>query len=251
MPVLTCETCGVQLEADDFDAHVALVLDHYTVDHPSYGLGERQVRNYLERMPMLSPDTDRRETIAEVEVAALTADRVDDVVAFFDRDAFAGNPAWASCYCMAHLVPGGEAGDEWRGRSWRDNRHDLDSRIRKGELQGIVAYCDGQMVGWCNASPRCVFPDYASGDSTEDDATGVVACFVVAPTHRGHGLARRMLAAALDQFPSIGVTSVEAHPATDPRWPGAAYRGTVPLYTEHGFEVVSESEHSTIVRRDI
>jgi hypothetical protein len=60
-----------------------------------------------------------------------------------------------------------------------------------------------------------------------------------------------MLAVALEQFPTMGVTAVEAHPASDPKWPGAAYRGTIPLYTEHGFDVVAEEEHLTVVRRSL
>ncbi|MEY2476196.1 MAG: hypothetical protein QOG87_1511 [Actinomycetota bacterium] len=250
MPTMTCETCSLELSADDFDAHVTVVLDHFTEAHPQYGLTERQVRNYLERMPVLSHDTERLSEIGEVNVVPLSADRIDDVLTFFDRDAFAGNPAWASCYCMAHHVPGGEAGEDWGDRSWRDNRSDLAERIRTGETQGAVAYCDGQLVAWCNASPRCKFPDYARDDGA-DDTTGVVACFVVAPTHRGHGLARKMLAAVVEHFPASGVTAVEAHPANDVQWPGAAYRGTLPLYAEHGFTVLHEGERTTVVRREL
>jgi GNAT superfamily N-acetyltransferase len=79
----------------------------------------------------------------------------------------------------------------------------------------------------------------------------VVACFAVAPSHRGHGVARRMLDAALEGFRAMGVSAVEAHPATDPQWAGAAYRGTIPLYRERGFDVVTEEERTTVVRRDI
>lgn len=250
MPAWTCDECEVELAADEFDAHVTLVLGHFTEAHPQYGLTERQVANYLERMPMLSPDTDQRQTIGEVEIAPLTADRVDDVVAFFDRDAFAGNPAWASCYCMAHHLAGGEQSDEWGDRSWRDNRSDLVRLIKTGAVNGVLAYEDGRLVGWCNASPRHRYPDYARGDGN-DDSTGVVACFAVAPSHRGHGVARRMLDAALEGFRAMGVSAVEAHPATDPQWAGAAYRGTIPLYRERGFEVVTEEERTTVVRRDI
>jgi GNAT superfamily N-acetyltransferase len=250
MPSWTCDECKVVLEAEDVDAHVTLVLDHFTETHPQYGLTERQVRNYLERMPMLSTDTGRVAEIGEVEVKRLGPELVDDVIAFFDRDAFAGNPAWASCYCMAHHVEGGEEGADWGGRSWRDNRGEIAERIRTGETQGVVAYCDGRLVAWCNASPRCKYPDYARSDGA-DDTTGVVTCFVVAPTHRGHGLARRMLAAVLEHFPESGITAAEAHPANDVQWPGAAYRGTIPLYEEHGFEVVHQGQRATVVRREL
>ena len=250
MPTITCEACAQELVGDDFEAHVVVVHDHYTTAHPQYGLSELQVRNYLERMPVLSPDTERLIEIGDVDVVRLTADHVDDVLQFFDRDAFAGNPAWASCYCMAHHVAGGEEGEDWSTRSWRDNRNDIAERIRTGETQGVIAYCDGQVVAWCNASPRCKYPDYARNDGA-DDTTGVVTCFVVAPTHRGHGLARKMLAAVLEHFPTSGITAVEAHPANDPQWAGAAYRGTIPLFVEHGFAVLHEGKRATVVRKEL
>jgi len=250
MPTWTCEECQVELAAEDFDDHVTLVHAHFTEAHPQYRLTERQVSNYLERMGMLSPDTERVDEIGVVEIVPLTPDRVDDVMMFFDRDAFAGNPAWASCYCMAHHVPGGELGEAWGDRSWRDNRAELVRMVKSGAITGVLAYEDGRLVGWCNASPRDRYPDYAKADDT-DTTTGVVACFAVAPTHRGHGLARRMLDFALERFGEAGLNAVEAHPATDPKWDGAAYRGTVPLYRDHGFDVVSEDERITVVRRDL
>ena len=251
MPVFTCDVCtDVVLEADDFESHVTMVLDHFTETHPQFGLTERQVRNYLEREPMLSPDTDRRPEIGDVEVKALSPELVDDVLAFFDRDAFAGKPEWASCYCMAHHVHGGEQGSEWGGRSWRDNRDGIAERIRNGTTQGVVAYCDNRIVAWCNASPRCRFPDYARDDGA-DESTGVVACFAVAPTHRGHGIAKRLLDAVIEAFPASGITAVEAHPANDVQDAGAAYRGTIPLYREHGFDIAHEGKRTTVVRREL
>lgn len=250
MPTITCEACAQELVGDDFEGHVTVVLAHYTEAHPQFGLGELQVRNYLERIPALSTDVERRPEIGEVEVRRLSAELVDDVLAFFDRDAFADNPAWASCYCMAHHIAGGETSDNWATRSWRDNRDDIAERIRTGQTEGVVAYCDGRVVAWCNASPRCTFPDYTRNDGA-DDTTGVVTCFVVAPTHRGHGLAKQMLAAVLEHFPEKGITAVEAHPANDVSRPGSAYRGTIPLYQEHGFAVVHEGERTTVVRREL
>ena len=244
MATVKCEACEAELPAE-----VDEMLAHYTEAHPQFGLTERQVRNYLERMPMLTGSTERQAQVGEVDVVPITADRVDDVLAFFDHDAFADNASWASCYCMAHHVPGGETGDEWGDRSWEDNRRDLAERIRNGSTKGVLAYDDGRVVAWCNASQRCEYPDYARG--ADDETTGVVTCFAVAPSHRGHGLARQMLAAAIERFPADGVTAVEGHPANNVTRPGSAYRGTIPLFTEAGFHVVHEGQHATVVRRDL
>src|SRR5439155_19105377 len=114
------------------------------------------------------------------------------------------------------------------------NRDEIGRRLRAGETTGVLAYEGGKVVGWCNASPRCEFPGYAQSEG--DEGTGVVACFAVAPTHRGHGLATRMLDAALDGLRAAGIREVEGHPAADPQSAGAAYRGTPQLYRDAGFE---------------
>lgn len=248
MPADLCQICNVEVTAVDDEALIKGVLSHINQNHPEITIGERQVRNYLERKPMLSDDTERRDEIGEVDVVALAPDRVEDVLRFFDRDAFAGNPAWASCYCMAHHIPGGEEGEQWVDLSWEDNRTAIAERIRNGETQGVLAYDNGRLVGWCNASARCQYPDYARGDGA-DESTGVVTCFVVAPSHRGHGLARRMLEHAVEQFE--GMDAVEAHPANDVTWPGAAYRGTVALYEQCGFTVAHQGKHTTVMRKEL
>jgi GNAT superfamily N-acetyltransferase len=230
----TCE-CGFEMTGADRDEQVAVAHAHFTEKHPEYGVTATQCRNYLEREEMLSPETERQAEIGPVEVVAISPDRVNDILTFFDRDAFADNAGWAPCYCMAHHVPGGEGTSAWRERTWQQNRDDLAARIRSGATTGAVAYDGGRIVAWCNASARCQYPEYAKGDGRDAD-TGVVACFAVAPTHRGHGLATRLLSAAVEQFRATGVDPIEAHPATDPKSPGAAYRGTTALYERAGFE---------------
>ena len=249
MPSFTCDACQAEITAADHEGLVAAAHGHFAEAHPDFGVTERMMRNYLERLPMLTGEKERRPRIGEVDVVPISADRVDDVLRFFDHDAFADNPSWASCYCMAHHIAGGETGEGWGSRSWEDNRRDLAERIRAGATRGVVAYDEGRVVAWCNASRRCDYPDYARGD--DDETTGVVTCFAVAPTHRGHGLATRLLDAALERFPEDGVTAVEAHPANDVSRPGAAYRGTIPLFADHGFEVVHEGERTTVLRREL
>jgi GNAT superfamily N-acetyltransferase len=249
VPAFTCDVCATEVTAEDLDTLVAATHTHFSAAHADFGVTERMVRNYLERQPMLTGPTDRVDAIGAVDIVPISADRVDDVLSFFDHDAFADNPQWASCYCMAHHVPGGETGEEWGGRSWEDNRRDLAERIRSGTTKGVLAYEGGRLVGWCNASKRCEYPDYVRG--SDDETTGVVTCFAIAPSHRGHGMARRLLDAAVERFSEDGVTAVEGHPANDVSRPGSAYRGTIPLFREHGFDIVHEGERTTVLRREL
>jgi hypothetical protein len=115
------------------------------------GLTGINVRNYLEAEERLSDATERLPHVGTVEVHDANAERLDDLLQFFDRDTFAGNPAWASCYCMCHHVVG--SGENWMQRSAAQNRGDLIARIRSGATTGLLAYADGRLAAWVNAPP--------------------------------------------------------------------------------------------------
>ncbi len=246
MPTTTC-FCGAALTGDDHDAHVQASYAHFTSTHPEFNLTETQVRNYIEREAMLEPPSARVEALGVVEVVPLGPDRVTDVLEFFDRHAFADNPGWASCYCLAHHVEEGEGTPSWGARTWQDSRAELAARIRSGRTTGVLCYVDGKLVGWCNASRRREFPHYATGE--DDWAACVAACFIVAPAYRGHGIARQLLDATIEHCRDNEIKEVEGRPHADPQWSGAAYHGTVRLFEQAGFHKVADSPPSVILRR--
>lgn len=200
--------------------------------HPDLDLTDTQLSNFLERSEVVPPPGDRRETIGTVEVVDLDTDRLDDLLGFFDGPAFAGNPGWASCYCMAHHIDE-HTGDRWETRTWRDNRAALAYRVERGTTSGQLAYVDGELAGWCNASMLHAYPEY--GRRASDGTVGGIACFIVAPEFRGHGLAPRLLTAAVARFRRLGARAVDAFPNPDPTSAAAAYKGTVAMFKAAGF----------------
>ena len=243
MPSTNC-FCGAELSGADTNEQVTAGVAHFEAEHPQIPITATGVRNFIEREPMLTGGTERLDTLGEVSIVPLAPERLDDVLAFFDHDAFADFPGWAGCYCIAHHCPDES---EWADRSWQRNRADLVDRINAGTTSGVLAYVDGRLAGWCNASKREAYPHYARGE--DDTAVGVVACFVMAPPYRGHGLARRLLEAAVEQFRSEGMAAVEGHCATNAVGPQASYRGTIPLYESQGFEVAHRGEQTTVMRK--
>lgn len=248
MPTTTC-FCGASLSGDSHDAHVAASHAHFTAAHPEFNLTETQVRNYIEREAMLEPAGEPVAALGVVEEVPLTPDRLDDVLEFFDHHAFADNPGWASCYCLAHHLEEGEGTASWGARTWQANRGELADRIRAGRTTGVLCYADGKLIGWCNTSRRNEFPHYAAGD--DDHAVCVAACFIVAPAYRGHGVARRLLERAIGECSAAGVSAIEGRPHADPQWAGAAYHGTVSLFEQAGFEKVGERPPSVLLRRSV
>lgn len=240
--------CSQTLEADDLQSLVPVALAHFTRDHPELGIQRHHVRDYLEAEDRLTGGTDRLPELGTVEVSPATPNRIDQVLDFFDHDAFVGNPAWAACYCMAHHVGGGSA-PEWVARTAAQNRADLIARIDQGTTWGLIALVDGRVGAWCNVSPRSTIPEYAGRDSHPDDSVGSMICFVVAPPYRRHGLAARLVEEGCRYLSERGMELVEAYPAREPADDPAAYHGTVPLFAAAGFEIVADHDQRVVMHK--
>jgi GNAT superfamily N-acetyltransferase len=86
---------------------------------------------------------------------------------------------------------------------------------------GLVAYLDGEPVGWCAVEPRSAYEGLArnnrvpwegrSEDKSDDDVWAVTCIFVRAG-HRGRGLAYALARAAADHARGRGARALEAYP---------------------------------------
>lgn len=235
MPGFPCPFgCGADIAADDEEGLVHAAHGHFSEAHPERGLTEMSVRNYFDAFDRLTGPTERLDAIGAVEVRPTGPDNAEEVIAFFDHDAFAGNPGWAACYCMYHHVDRSPGLDDWGSRSASQNRADLAARLADGSTWGWVAYVDDRIGGWVNASPRSSFPDHATG-TDEDASTGSIVCFIIAPPYRRHGLGKQLLAAACDGLRERGMTMAEAYPVLDPGDDAGSYPGPLALYLDAGF----------------
>lgn len=189
--------------------------------------------------------------MSDPEVCPLSPERLDDFLSFFDGDAFADNPAWASCYCLFYEFAGGI--DQWEQRKRAENRRDKIELIRRGDARGYLAYVDGRPAGWCNAAPRAMLPGLdrtAELRSGEDvSRVGSIVCFVIAAAHRKQGLAKRLLDAACEGLREQGCTVAEAYPVPAPQSDAQAYHGPLLMKEAAGFTQVREAGHYIVVRK--
>lgn len=155
----------------------------------------------------------------------------------------------------------------------------LDPSARKAKLKerfdggspspGVLAFRDGEPVGWCAVEPRACYPrvlrsqilrlaeparpDAGTKDTGTKTADGAdagsptdvwsVTCFVVAAGHRRSGVAAALLQAAVEHARLNGATVLEGYPVDPSQRPkaGAAdlYHGTLNLFLQAGFRMVS------------
>jgi GNAT superfamily N-acetyltransferase len=193
-----------------------------------------------------------------VAVERLTPARRDDFLAFFDHErgpAFADNSGWAKCYCHFYHVPKPIA---WNSLDADANRTAMTARIEAAEMEGFLAYSKRDVVGWLNAQPYSKLPHCAARMGiaaprlpVAPHVAAAVVCFVVAPEWRRRGVARALLEGALESFAKRGIRLVDAFPfnAGTSTMPADHYHGPVSLFRDAGFDVLSEHEDLTVMRK--
>ena len=249
-----CFGCDVFLQADDAnaitDAFVAHAREAHAWSYPEQAL-RNYARNYAEATERLTGDTERLPEIADVRVHPMTEDRIDDWLRFFDQDAFADNPDWASCYCLEPHVP---ATPDLPERAWRDTRAAVAGRLRSGTTFGYLAYVSERPVGWVNASFRSDYGLYRLVDRGGPESRLVigVSCFVIAPPFRRHGVASALLDRVIEDAPARGASWIEGYPHNKPEPSDAGhFRGPQSMYEARGFQPVEVRERDTVVRRSV
>ena len=247
-----CFECDALVESDDadgiVDAFVAHAQESHTWSYPEDAI-RTYARNYADATARLTGGTERLSEIADITVHQVTPDRIDDWLRFFDHDGFAGNPDWASCYCLEPHVPGTPEQPE---RAWRETRAAVAERLRGVTTFGYLAYVEGRAVGWVNASLRSDYGLYRDVDPDGPEATSVigVSCFVVAPPFRRHGIASALLDRVIADAPARGAAWIEAYPRNNPEESDAGhFRGPRSMYDARGFEPIKVRERDAVMRR--
>jgi GNAT superfamily N-acetyltransferase len=195
-----------------------------------------------------------------VQIRVLQPALLDDYLAFFDSDAFADFPWWSACYCRFWDDPSdpeGESGPDRRER-YRSLVCDL---VRSGQQQGVLAYREGRVVGWCNAKSRTRYTmprRIAQTPSDHAELIGSTVCFIVAKDHRREGVARALLDAACDKFRREGLAVAEAYPTTmapsgphadQVPWTAHHHTGPLEMYLKAGYAVHAQLERFAVVRK--
>ena len=185
----------------------------------------------------------------DLEFHPLTPKRLPDLASLFEQG---GDPKW--CWCASFRVRGM---DFTKARP-ADNRAVLEQAARtdarKGRAPGLIAYRDGEAIGWVSLAPREDFERLERSKvlaRVDQKPVWSIVCFVVGRRARGQGVANALLAAAIDYARDHGATLLEAYPtdAADGRIPSAnAYMGTLSMFERAGFTEVDRRQANGSVR---
>lgn len=156
------------------------------------------------------------------------------------------------CWCRFFAL----TGPEWAASTPGQRKAQLRAKFDGGApAPGVLAFRGGTAVGWCAVEPRGCYPRILrskvladagpAASAAADGPVWSVSCFVVAPGQRRQGVARALLAAAVEHALSHGAAVVEGYPVDPAQRPKAGpadlYHGTLGLFLAAGFDVVSDA----------
>jgi GNAT superfamily N-acetyltransferase len=177
---------------------------------------------------------------------------------------FGGRGPGSGCWCQREKLARGEA-FKHHPREVRASRlRDQADPGGSGPTSGLVAYADGEPVGWCAVEPRTAYQGMVRNSSKaawvgrDEDRTdpGVwaVTCFLVRASHRREGVATALAAAAVDHARTRGARALEAYPMTTTKTAllEELHVGTAAMFAKAGFtEVHRPSLRRAVVRIDL
>ncbi len=199
-----------------------------------------------------------RKTAADA-ISVVPADEAgwDDLQAVFGPRGYA-----ARCQCQKFKIRHGQ----WRSVSAAERTARLREQIgcgrRKGRgTRGLVAYLDGEPVGWCAVEPRTAYPrlldspvPWAGRDEDPgDDSVWAVTCFVTRAGFRRRGVSYALARAAVDYARARGARALEGYamitkPGQEVAW-GELYVGSRSIFAAAGLAEVSRPTPRRVVMR--
>jgi GNAT superfamily N-acetyltransferase len=124
---------------------------------------------------------------------------------------------------------------------------------------GLVAYLDGEPVGWCAVEPRSAYPRLlrstrVAWEGRDEDKTdaGVwaVTCFVTRAGFRKRGVSRALASAAVEFARERGARAIEGYPMTTKNvLLSELHPGTEGMFAAAGFTEVSRPTLRRVVMR--
>jgi GNAT superfamily N-acetyltransferase len=157
-------------------------------------------------------------TTSALTIVAANEASWEDIQAVFGRRGSA-----PVCQCQRYKLAPGEAFSKFpaeeRARRLREQTNPGTPDAEA--TTGIVAYLDGEPVGWCAVQPRTAYPGLlrvyrtpweGRSEDKSDDTVWAVTCVYVRAGYRKRGIAYALAAAAVAHARARGARALEAYP---------------------------------------
>ena len=173
----------------------------------------------------------------------MTPDRWDDLLRVFGP-----NGARGGCWCMVWRL----SSTELRRLPAADRRDLLEALVAGGTPTGLLAYVDGDPVGWCSVGPRETFGRLVRSRTLpppDEQPAWAITCFYVKAGFRRRGIASALVQGAVAHATESGAASLDGYAGrnTDDK---PASSGGIGLFRAAGFhEAPNTSTYYVTMRR--
>ena len=181
----------------------------------------------------------------------------EDLAAIFGERGYAA-------YCQCQMFKIGHPA--WTSATHAERVAALREQANCGQARartttGLVAYLDGEPVGWCAVEPRIAYRRLPSrrivlkqrGEDPADESVWAVTCFITRAGYRRRGVTYALARAAVDFARERGARALEGYPMiTEPdkeiTW-GELHVGSHWAFADAGFTEVSHPTLRRLVMR--
>ncbi|WP_122261476.1 GNAT family N-acetyltransferase [Ornithinimicrobium cerasi] len=165
------------------------------------------------------------------------------------------------CFCQRYKLARGEsfAAVPAEERAWRLRVQTGCGDPGSATTSGLVAYLDGEPVGWCAVEPRAAYqglvrvftvPWKDRDEDREDETVWAVTCLFVRAGRRRSGISRALARAAVTHARERGARALEAYPMlTTAAVEEELHVGTVGTFAAAGMTQVSAPTPRRVVMR--
>ena len=165
----------------------------------------------------------------------LTPERWEDFETLFGERGACGG-----CWCMVWR----RTRKEFDANKGAGNKAAMKALVKKEAVPGILAYSNGEAIGWCAIAPRECYVSLERSrvlKAVDDVPVWSISCLFIARPFRGRGVSVELLKAAVQFAREQGATVVEGYPV-EPReekmpdvfaWTGVPSAFLQAGFTEH------------------
>ena len=183
-----------------------------------------------------------------IDIRPATPDRWGDL-----EQLFGPSGAYSGCWCMWWRV----SNKEFEAQAGSGLKSHLDEIVRSGSVPGLLAYRQGEPVGWVSLGDRGEFGRLNRSPKLkpiDDRPVCSVVCFFIDRAQRRSGLASTLLDAAVERARADGYGLIEGYPidtSTRRRADADLFTGTLELFEKAGFREAMRRAGRPIVRLDL
>jgi len=185
-------------------------------------------------------------SLSDLKFQPVTAKRWKDLVSLFGERGACGG-----CWCMWWRL----SRSQFNKQKGEVNKKGLKKIVDAGEVPGLLAYSEGEPIGWCSVAPREAFSTLERSrilKRVDEKPVWSVVCFFVSKPFRRKDVTIKLLKAAVEYAKKHGAKIVEGYPIEPKKgeMPDVfANTGLASAFRQAGFvEVLRRSETRPIMR---